>query len=82
MITEGGFMFVTATEFKTNFGKYLDLIAREEIFITRNGRAIAKLVEPQVSVVDELRGCVTLPDGISDKELLRNVRVERYECIN
>ena len=31
-------MIVTATEFKTNFGKYLDLISKEDIFITRNGK--------------------------------------------
>ena len=31
-------MVVTATEFKTNFGKYLDLIAHEDIFITKNGK--------------------------------------------
>ena len=29
-------MIVTATEFKTNFGKYLDMIEQEDIFITRN----------------------------------------------
>ena len=30
-------MEVTATEFKTNLGKYLDLVATENIWITRNG---------------------------------------------
>ena len=39
-------MIVTAAEFKTNFGKYLDLIAQEDIFITRNGKTIAKVVNP------------------------------------
>lgn len=33
-------MIVTATEFKTNFGKYLDLLLSEDIFITRNGKTI------------------------------------------
>ena len=37
-------MVVTATEFKTNFGKYLELIAKEDIFITRNGKMVAKVV--------------------------------------
>ena len=37
-------MVVTATEFKTNFGKYLELIATEDIFITRNGKTVAKVV--------------------------------------
>lgn len=45
-------MIVTATEFKTNFGKYLDMIAKEDIFITRNGKTIAKVVNPQISAVD------------------------------
>ena len=49
-------MIVTATEFKTNFGKYLELIAKEDIFITRNGKTIAKVVNPQISAVDSLRG--------------------------
>lgn len=47
---------VTATEFKTNFGKYLGLIATEDIFITRNGKTVAKVVNPQVSAVDSLYG--------------------------
>ena len=39
MRTEGGFMMVvTATEFKVNFGKYLGLLATEDIFITKNGK--------------------------------------------
>ena len=33
-------MIVTATEFKTNFGKYLDLIAKEDIL----SRAMVKLL--------------------------------------
>ena len=33
-------MIVTATEFKTNFGKYLELIAKEDVFITRNGKIL------------------------------------------
>ena len=30
---DGIFMIVTATEFKTNFGKYLEMIAKEERLI-------------------------------------------------
>ena len=41
-------MVVTATEFKANFGKYLELIAQEDVFITRNGKTVAKVVNPQV----------------------------------
>jgi len=36
-------MIVTSTELQNNFGKYLMLAAREDIIITRNGTAIARL---------------------------------------
>jgi prevent-host-death family protein len=37
-------MIVTATEFKTRAGKYLELVDKEEIIITRNGKEVAKLI--------------------------------------
>ena len=72
-------MIVTATEFKTNFGKYLDLIATEDIFITRNGKTIAKVVNPQIHAVDSLRGMLKdIPSDI-DLDSLREERLSRYE---
>jgi prevent-host-death family protein len=38
-------VFITSTEFKTNLGKYLDLVEHEEIIILRNGKRVAKLVD-------------------------------------
>ena len=75
-------MYVTATEFKTNFGKYLELISKEDIFITKNGKTIAKLVDPTTSIVNELQGIITLPEDIDTEEIIRNARLERYENIN
>lgn len=37
---EGIVMAVTATEFKANFGKYLELVTKEDIFITLNGKTV------------------------------------------
>lgn len=37
-------MIVNATEFKTRAGKYLEIVDKEEIVITRNGKEVAKLV--------------------------------------
>lgn len=37
-------MIVNATEFKTRAGKYLELVAGEDIIITRNGKEVAKLI--------------------------------------
>lgn len=72
-------MIVTATEFKTNFGKYLDMIAKEDIFITRNGKTIAKVVNPHISAVDSLRGMLKdVPDDIG-LDSLREERLSKYE---
>lgn len=72
-------MIVTATEFKTNFGKYLELIAKEDIFITRNGKTVAKVVNPQVSAVDSLRGLLKNAPQDLDLDSLREERISRYE---
>lgn len=72
-------MIVTATEFKTNFGKYLDLIAKEDIFITRNGKTIAKVVNPQISAVDSLRGLLKNVPSDIDLDSLREERLSKYE---
>ena len=52
-------MIITATELKTNIGRYLELAEREEIVITRNGKRIAKLVDAnrdKPDIVRSLRG--------------------------
>ncbi|MCI8646494.1 MAG: type II toxin-antitoxin system Phd/YefM family antitoxin [Firmicutes bacterium] len=72
-------MVVTATEFKTNFGKYLDLIAKEDIFITRNGKTIAKVVNPHISAVDSLRGMLKDVPSDIDMDSLREERLLKYE---
>lgn len=39
-------MSITATELKKNLGKYLLLAETIDIFITRNGKVVAKLTNP------------------------------------
>ena len=72
-------MIVTATEFKTNFGKYLDMLTKEDIFITRNGKTIAKVINPQVSAVDSLRGMLKNVPSDIDLDSLREERMSKYE---
>ena len=72
-------MEVTATEFKTNLGKYLDLVATENIWITRNGKTVAKVINPNVSSVDLLSGVLAgkaNPD--TDRHMIREERLNRY----
>ena len=72
-------MIVTATEFKTNLGKYLDMLTKEDIFITRNGKIIAKVINPQVSAVDSLRGMLKNVPSDIDMDSLREERLSKYE---
>lgn len=71
-------MVVTATEFKTNFGKYLDLLLSEDIYITRNGKTVAKMVNHNVRAVDTLSGLLAgkLTEDF-DAKTLREERLDR-----
>lgn len=45
-------MSITATELKMNLSKYLMLAEKEDIYITRNGKVVAKLSNPYQDRVD------------------------------
>ena len=49
-------MTITATEFKTNFGKYLDYLEYEDLLITKNGRTIARVSREEPPVVEQMTG--------------------------
>ena len=72
-------MVVTVAEFKANFGRYLELITKEDIFITRNGKTVAKVVNPQVTAVDSLRGMLDGNSSGVDVDSLREERLLKYE---
>lgn len=72
-------MIVTSTEFKTNLGKYLELATAQDIFITKNGKNIARLTNPSVdklAVLDRLVGVVP-EDTVGDEKTLREERLAR-----
>ena len=76
---------VTATEFKLNFGHYLDYVNTDDILITRNGKTVAKMINPNVSAVDSISGILKgkVPADI-DRHSMRDERMERYaaETVN
>ena len=45
-------MSITATELKLNLSKYLLLAEQGDIYITRNGKVVAKLTNPYQDRVD------------------------------
>ena len=71
-------MSITATELKENLGKYLQLASTEEIYITKNGKVIAKLSNPyqdRVALARSLAG--SIPADIT----LEEAREERLSRI-
>ncbi len=44
---------ITSTEFKNNFGKYIELAQREEIKVTKRGRVIFTIVPERLSLMEE-----------------------------
>lgn len=52
-------MEVTATEFKKNMGRYLEMSQREDVYISKNGKMISKLTSPYAdrrAIVESLVG--------------------------
>jgi prevent-host-death family protein len=75
-------MFVSSTEFKTNLGRYLDLVTSEDIIITRNGRKIAKLVKEEEDAFSDVRSLYGILSGtelsaMEDSEIKDVIHMER-----
>lgn len=69
-------MSITATELKMNLGKYLRLAESEDIFITKNGKIITKLSNPNADRVEMEKSLLgVVPADITLKE----ARAERAD---
>jgi prevent-host-death family protein len=73
-------LLITATEFKSNIGRYLTLVASEDIFITKNGKSVAKLSSTKQDKVELAKSLFGIAEssGIS-LEQAREERRARYE---
>lgn len=67
---------VSATDFKQNLGRYLDLVREQEIHITRNGEDIAVLAAPKVQPVSRVQRMSGLLRGFPDMDA-NEIRGER-----
>ena len=68
-------MYLTATQFKNNFGEYMELASKEDIYVTKNNKIIAKVSNPfadRVQIAESLFGI--LPNDI-DLEKSREERL-------
>ena len=54
-------MVVSATRFKASIGHYLDNISRDDVYVTKNGKMVAKLSDPtrdKLSILNCLVGII------------------------
>ena len=72
-------MLVTATEFKNNIGKYLSLVANEDVFITKNGKKIARLSNTTQDKVELARSLFGIIPPDTSLEQAKEERLARYE---
>ena len=77
-------MQIALSELKINVGKYVNLAAKEDIYITRNGKQVARIIganRDRVADMKSLFGIARLPQDYSDPnydpnyEKLRDERV-------
>ena len=62
-------MQVSVSELKTNVGKYVDLAETQDVFITKNGKQVAKIVSTKRDRVAEMKslfGIAKLPPEYND----------------
>ena len=77
-------MYVTATEFKANFGKYVALAQKQDIHVMKHGKEVARVVAPEMDIaahIRAMRGSIPLNDETKDITAadIRAERRARYE---
>lgn len=75
-------MQVTATEFKNNIGKYLALASKMDIFITKNGKSIAKLTNTRQDRIEMAKSLFGIIPEDASLEQAREERLSRHERID
>ena len=69
-------MSITATELKMNLSKYLLMAEHEDVYITRNGKIVAKLSNPFQDRVDAVKSLLgVIPSDVT----LEEAREERLD---
>ncbi|MCD8048336.1 MAG: type II toxin-antitoxin system prevent-host-death family antitoxin [Clostridia bacterium] len=71
-------MFITSEELDSNLDKYLLMASAQDVFITRNGKTIAKLTSPYKDKIDAIESLYgSIPADIT----LEEAREERLNKI-
>lgn len=71
-------MSITATELKENLSKYLLMAESEDVYITKNGKVVAKLTNPFQNRVDIAK---SLFGAVPNNATLEETKEERLSKI-
>lgn len=75
-------MYVSATEFRTNVGKYLDIAMKEDVYVVKHGKPIVVVsasVETRLRILDSLVGKGSSETTLED---IHEMRLKDYEALN
>jgi len=76
-------MQVSVSELKLNVGKYIGLAEMQDIFITKNGKQVAKLSSTKQNKVETMKSLFGILKGQElTLEQIREERLARYENID
>lgn len=67
---------ISITDFKANAGKYVSMVNEQEIYITKNGKLVAKLVPPTRDKVEIAKSLFGILPADSDLEAAKKERFE------
>ena len=68
---------ISISELKTNTGKYVALAQKQDIFITKNGKVMAKLTTAKPDKLAAARSIFGILDDPID---VKEAREEKYRC--
>ena len=75
-------MTITATEFKTNMGRYIEMVTETdtEITVTKNGKKVMQIIKPRLSGTERLSGILSGTKKNWDYDALKKSALEeKYE---
>ena len=69
-------MTITITELRTHLSKYLDLVKKEDIIVTKKGKIVALLSCPYSNKIKALRSLIGIANN-GNNITLREIKEER-----
>ena len=67
---------ISATELKSNLGKYITMASSEDILITQYGKVVARLTQPfqdRISVAESLFGVLPQTTTLEEARMERDI---------